>query len=237
MLPIFQFFFLHRSAIVRTYIRHPRSSRLLSRRRVGSAGYVTTIHLFSGDTINQNKLGWERENRLPTPREAARRSRSAVPKFLRRRVCICRVCSGRIRAYIRTHDLMCASPCVYYSEYAPDTNDVARPSGSFSLSCWSSTVVLACISVNLVQSASDAASRSKPSDPDSSSSRSPLTFHTGFLKIEILNHHFRSYRVLAIYSFNIRDLTIPSFRRKKLYRNVLSRVDVVHSRFASRVKH
>lgn len=49
---------------------HPLPSLTKTYVRGGSAGYVTTIHLFSGDTINQNKLGWERENRLPAPREA-----------------------------------------------------------------------------------------------------------------------------------------------------------------------
>lgn len=63
--------------------------------RGGSTKYVTTIHLFSGDTINQNKLGWERENRLPTPREAARRSRSL--KFLRSRVRMS--CPARTRTH------------------------------------------------------------------------------------------------------------------------------------------
>lgn len=54
-----------------------------------SAGYVTTIHLFSDNTINQNKLGWERENRLPAPREAIPARPASSSSFVA--ACACRV--------------------------------------------------------------------------------------------------------------------------------------------------
>lgn len=88
--------------------------------REGSAGYVTTIHLFSDNTINQNKLGWERENRLPAPREAIPLARPASSSSFVA-ACACRVHlehkrtqARRIYPGIRMQDnaRMCAHPCV-----------------------------------------------------------------------------------------------------------------------------
>jgi len=99
---------------------HPPSKNLLS--RAGFAGYVTTIHLFSGDIINQNKLSWKRENRLRAPREVARRSRSLVtaPRCSFVGAWACLVCLGYIRMRVQYTPIhtnvghyICSRPCVY----------------------------------------------------------------------------------------------------------------------------
>jgi len=110
--------------------------------RAGSARvYVTTIHLFSGDTINQNKLGWERENRLPALREAARGD-LARSKFLRGRSCTSRPCFGCTRVYTRVYTFArvtrtcvrtagyAISSCVYNSGVCAPATDAARPSAA-----------------------------------------------------------------------------------------------------------
>jgi len=110
--------------------------------RAGSARvYVTTIHLFSGDTINQNKLGWERENRLPALREAARGD-LARSKFLRGRSCTSPRCLGCTRVYTRVYTFArvtrtcvrtvgyAISSCVYNSGVCAPGTDAARPSAA-----------------------------------------------------------------------------------------------------------